>query len=130
MIRRPPISTRTDTLFPYTTLFRSRARGSAPVVGIDPPGAADSEAMAEPRKILARDRIVDRHWRIGRPRHLRRAIHHHMFGTAARQHHHRCVEADTEIEQGLRQRARLRQRLTVSPPPTIAPDAVGTQCAA
>src|SRR3546814_2338990 len=26
MIRRPPISTRTDTLFPYTTLFRSLAR--------------------------------------------------------------------------------------------------------
>src|SRR3546814_20367196 len=24
MIRRPPSSTRTDTLFPYTTLFRSR----------------------------------------------------------------------------------------------------------
>src|SRR3546814_12112753 len=37
MVRRPPISTRTDTLFPYTTLFRSpsvpalarRARGYA-----------------------------------------------------------------------------------------------------
>src|SRR3546814_10791017 len=26
MIRRPPRSTRTDTLFPYTTLFRSRLR--------------------------------------------------------------------------------------------------------
>src|SRR3546814_19659695 len=26
MIRRPPRSTLTDTLFPYTTLFRSRAR--------------------------------------------------------------------------------------------------------
>src|SRR3546814_7331422 len=26
MIRRPPISTRTDTLFPYTTLFRSLLR--------------------------------------------------------------------------------------------------------
>src|SRR3546814_17272379 len=26
MIRRPPISTRTDTLFPYTTLFRSGPR--------------------------------------------------------------------------------------------------------
>src|SRR3546814_13698232 len=26
MIRRPPRSTRTDTLFPYTTLFRSMAR--------------------------------------------------------------------------------------------------------
>src|SRR3546814_1467059 len=27
MIRRPPRSTRTDTLFPYTTLFRSAALG-------------------------------------------------------------------------------------------------------
>src|SRR3546814_14253813 len=27
MIRRPPRSTRTDTLFPYTTLFRSRLPG-------------------------------------------------------------------------------------------------------
>src|SRR3546814_1308733 len=27
MIRRPPRSTRTDTLFPYTTLFRSSASG-------------------------------------------------------------------------------------------------------
>src|SRR3546814_13594057 len=26
MIRRPPRSTRTDTLFPYTTLFRSREK--------------------------------------------------------------------------------------------------------
>src|SRR3546814_6077949 len=26
MIRRPPRSTRTDTLFPYTTLFRSKNR--------------------------------------------------------------------------------------------------------
>src|SRR3546814_12101721 len=26
MVRRPPRSTRTDTLFPYTTLFRSRWR--------------------------------------------------------------------------------------------------------
>src|SRR3546814_6704170 len=28
MRRRPPRSTRTDTLFPYTTLFRSRTDGS------------------------------------------------------------------------------------------------------
>src|SRR3546814_18544662 len=34
MIRRPPRSTRTDTLFPYTTLFRSSA--------IPPRRAADS----------------------------------------------------------------------------------------
>src|SRR3546814_1869966 len=30
MIRRPPRSTRTDTLFPYTTLFRSLARSRLP----------------------------------------------------------------------------------------------------
>src|SRR3546814_14123338 len=38
MIRRPPRSTRTDTRFPYTTLFRSMARvcqvtGKKPMVG-------------------------------------------------------------------------------------------------
>src|SRR3546814_17134653 len=33
MIRRPPRSTRTDTLFPYTTLFRSQA--AAPAVLLD-----------------------------------------------------------------------------------------------
>src|SRR3546814_2373742 len=31
MIRRPPRSTRTDTLFPYTTLFRSVSWSSAPI---------------------------------------------------------------------------------------------------
>src|SRR3546814_15615345 len=30
MIRRPPRSTRTDTPFPYTTLFRSAAEGAGP----------------------------------------------------------------------------------------------------
>src|SRR3546814_8615700 len=36
MIRRPPRSTRTDTLFPYTTLFRSTKRfiTNAPEAGI------------------------------------------------------------------------------------------------
>src|SRR3546814_13205913 len=32
MVRRPPRSTRTDTLFPYTTLFRARGRAVGPVV--------------------------------------------------------------------------------------------------
>src|SRR3546814_8066800 len=34
MLRRPPRSTRTDTLFPYTTLFRSSLNGCA--VGLFP----------------------------------------------------------------------------------------------
>src|SRR3546814_9925056 len=36
MIRRPPRSTRTDTLFPYTTLFRSR-KSAPPVRRLRPP---------------------------------------------------------------------------------------------
>src|SRR3546814_4450294 len=50
MIRRPPRSTRTDTLFPYTTLFRSHASLDWPQVkvaqqeGCDPEGHADQAA--------------------------------------------------------------------------------------
>src|SRR3546814_10493942 len=44
MIRRPPRSTRTDTLFPYTTLFRSPAspgaRGRFHAVGLSRPAEA------------------------------------------------------------------------------------------
>src|SRR3546814_5327130 len=48
MIRRPPRSTRTDTLFPYTTLFRSCVR---------PAGAADGAiGRAGRRHALADDR--------------------------------------------------------------------------
>src|SRR3546814_15376437 len=35
MIRRPPRSTRTDTLFPYTTLFRSQTGPYADRAGYD-----------------------------------------------------------------------------------------------
>src|SRR3546814_20434115 len=38
MIRRPPRSTRTDTLFPYTTLFRSADAG-----GAERPGRPDMQ---------------------------------------------------------------------------------------
>src|SRR3546814_3574962 len=39
MIRRPPRSTRTDTLFPYTTLFRSGATGESELSSLG--GSAD-----------------------------------------------------------------------------------------
>src|SRR3546814_16511877 len=56
MLRLPPRSTRTDTLFPYTTLFRSRAtegcarRNSASVWGIaeNGPGARIEPRFARP----------------------------------------------------------------------------------
>src|SRR3546814_9128262 len=34
MIRRPPRSTRTDTLFPYTTLFRSPLKDFTPITNL------------------------------------------------------------------------------------------------
>src|SRR3546814_15072870 len=42
MIRRPPRSTRTDTLFPYTTLFRSSSTNMCGALGAreDPSGIA------------------------------------------------------------------------------------------
>src|SRR3546814_5586363 len=43
MIRRPPRSTRTDTLFPYTTLFRSRERAHDRGDGNVRPARAGSE---------------------------------------------------------------------------------------
>src|SRR3546814_13432996 len=48
MIRRPPRSTRTDTLFPYTTLFRSL------VVEVILPVAGDALAQKALRVGLAR----------------------------------------------------------------------------
>src|SRR3546814_4002172 len=45
MIRRPPRSTRTDTLFPYTTLFRSPAAAVAPVAVADPIAGGETGAV-------------------------------------------------------------------------------------
>src|SRR3546814_3442795 len=49
MIRRPPRSTRTDTLFPYTTLFRSRtiADGDHDRLA-DPGGLGEDARLAVP----------------------------------------------------------------------------------
>src|SRR3546814_2070829 len=48
MIRRPPRSTRTDTLFPYTTLFRSSSRSSE-VDRLQDQIARDDDAKREAR---------------------------------------------------------------------------------
>src|SRR3546814_5238200 len=61
MIRRPPRSTRTDTLFPYTTLFRSHDRGGgeamAQVVDADiGQGAAPPECR--PPVVVKADRSL------------------------------------------------------------------------
>src|SRR3546814_7163901 len=69
MIRRPPRSTRTDTLFPYTTLFRSRIAPGAPM------GAASMWLMALAGLALSASllfawygHVVRSHMRAGRVR--------------------------------------------------------------
>src|SRR3546814_9981738 len=57
MIRRPPRSTRTDTLFPYTTLFRSVAR----VHVADRDHVARAEEGEEAAQPPARSRFRSRH---------------------------------------------------------------------
>src|SRR3546814_14587604 len=57
MIRRPPRSTRTDTLFPYTTLFRSsRVVGEA----IDEQALATNEIAASTDQVAAGAEEVSR----------------------------------------------------------------------
>src|SRR3546814_6289206 len=73
MIRRPPRSTRTDTLFPYTTLFRSA------------PARARRDAVARPRT-LARRRAGSRHID-GDPR----------SGRAGHRHHRRWRDAPRKL---------------------------------
>src|SRR3546814_10092024 len=73
MIRRPPRSTRTDTLFPYTTLFRSQLTWIALQIG------DEAEDLGGPAHTLGDGRFVgaselqreahvvgDRHMRIER----------------------------------------------------------------
>src|SRR3546814_16974675 len=50
MLRRPPISTRTDTLFPYTMLFRSPARVSRDA-GPWRTGSRDTAACRSDRRL-------------------------------------------------------------------------------
>src|SRR3546814_7130703 len=59
MRRRPPRSTRTDTLFPYTTLFRSRQRSvlARLIAAVDP---SRSDELAE--RLLREFHSLSRLW--------------------------------------------------------------------
>src|SRR3546814_5479736 len=63
MMRRPPRSTRTDTLFPYTSLFRSLAAGicqrparRACDIALDRPGIVQNDAIVPDGCEVAIDR--------------------------------------------------------------------------
>src|SRR3546814_16618126 len=55
MIRRPPRSTRTDTLFPYTTLFRSDVDAAAGDAGVGEDQAAGAVARGDDDRVAIAD---------------------------------------------------------------------------
>src|SRR3546814_13521897 len=69
MIRRPPRSTRTDTLFPYTTLFRShsRFRCTAQKMLIDDVGCTSRTGLTQPRCSAFRNDFDDGPLDVGAP---------------------------------------------------------------
>src|SRR3546814_2037169 len=60
--RRPPRSTRTDTLFPYTTLFRSVVSDQLPMCHITGGGDTDLQPIVE--AVIASPEFA-RHWEAG-----------------------------------------------------------------
>src|SRR3546814_16891525 len=70
MIRRPPRSTRTDTLFPYTTLFRSRIAIDGPAIAAIarsfaklPAPVRHADRIDRPRETEVRFGFADEHGR-------------------------------------------------------------------
>src|SRR3546814_10072647 len=96
MIRRPPRSTRTDTLFPYTTLFRS-----APV---------QRDAL-----VLARDRELER------GQYLHQAIAEHPAEQYADKREKHALNEKDELEIGFREADGAEDRDI----PPLVEDAVG-----
>src|SRR3546814_5545698 len=88
MIRRPPRSTRTDTLFPYTTLFRSRGlrAGAGGAAGL-------GEEFLQQPAILGRQRRAVQQVRAPQPRAAQRLLAAPAgdFGVVAGQEHRRPV---------------------------------------
>src|SRR3546814_2503594 len=101
MIRRPPRSTRTDTLFPYTTLFRS-------LVVVDGGGEARQRFVAVLRVLqrtwgrwVAR-LVARRRWRTAGAVPGPAALHHRAESGGSDQHvHHAADQAagDAQPEQ-------------------------------
>src|SRR3546814_3115835 len=61
MIRRPPRATRTDTLFPYTTLFRSLPRAAAIEVKFQRTKTERARPQPGHHRLLQRQRLCPRH---------------------------------------------------------------------
>src|SRR3546814_15572596 len=87
MVRRPPISTRTDTLFPYPTLFRSQLTQAADIL------LADLDALLDAIK--------------------RRAVEHKLTPTIGRSHgiHAEPVTFGLKLAEAYAEFSRCKTRL-------------------
>src|SRR3546814_5574565 len=122
MLRRPPRSTRTDTLFPYTTLFRSDrdlrrdgrvqiVEANAWLIGEEFAAARGAAAIGERRDID--DRRRGRH--IGQP--LFAAARRHDYGAViirfsrVRKSFGRCVLSESRRSDGYPNRGRAEKKV-------------------
>src|SRR3546814_3829462 len=111
MIRRPPRSTRTDTLFPYTTLFRSAGNAQMPAHDIDElrialrgpygrkmtgrPDCKSDQPKTQAETEGGRESAIEDRNR------TRRAAEQDMFGQGA-VHRHRSEEHTSELQSLMR----------------------------
>src|SRR3546814_15340456 len=83
MVRRPPRSTRTDTLFPYTTLFRSgggaQPDANARAAGYGPHHAGERDRAVHPAQMLVAGAEIVKLYRIA----LRVGLAGHEHGGVA-----------------------------------------------
>src|SRR3546814_16774141 len=104
MIRRPPRFSRTDTLFPYTTLFRSCAGkldtlfGAGPQRGLGAAWQADGTARVRPEDRCIRRRADRRPMRAG-PRRRRARL---GGGQEVLPHRERSEEHTSELQSLMR----------------------------
>src|SRR3546814_2031765 len=74
MLRRPPRSTRTDTLFPDTTLFRSRVRRCLAVARVGEREAGE-QGVGDRTRVLQVTEFGDQHEVLATAEHLRSEEH-------------------------------------------------------
>src|SRR3546814_10230049 len=104
MLRRPPRYTRTDTLFPYATLFRSPGKKGQP--DDQQPQSTATTAPLAPRGLAPRPRRPCRRWRGGLSHHQRSGAAEPAVGLLLhrldRLCHHRTEEHTSELQSLMR----------------------------
>src|SRR3546814_2217305 len=126
MLRRPPRSTRTDTLFPYTTLFRSyRADGilREQAAGIDFDRVAHFIVRGAIHVEALERRLID----VERVEVERKERRRRVEGAAVRIHMTRAHAGEREArrDRGARTAAAARSRAERTPP-VLAPAMLGS----